>query len=486
MPLPKNSSTSLVLALALGACAVGPDFIPPAPPETTGYTMTEMTKAFTAGGNETTQTLNVGQAVSSEWWNLFHSPQLDEVVKQALANNQSLAAAKATLSGTQEAVKEAEGGLYPQIDANAKFQRDKLIAGVPASNLYTVGSTASYSPDVFGGTRRTIERQEALAENQLYQLGAAYLTLTGNVVTQSLNLASLKAQLAASNDIVAEDTKNLKLVQESMSGGKAAQSDVLTAESQLANDRTQLAPIKQQISVASHALSVLVGKFPGKWAPPKFDMAQLKLPADLPVSLPSELAHQRPDILAAEAQLHADSAAIGIATAQMYPSITLSGSAMFQFIATDSLFSGSSLFWSLASGLTAPIFHGGALEAQKEQAVDTFKASAATYQQTVLQAFGQVADTLRALEHDAELIKVQKQALDTSSAAVKLQRISYSSGKSDVLQLVNAERDYQQARLGYVKAEGQRYQDTAQLFLAMGGGWWSVNDQLKNGSDQSH
>ena len=204
------------------------------------------------------------------------------------------------------------------------------------------------------------------------------------------------------------------------------------------------------------------------------------MPADLPVSLPSELVHQRPDILAAEAQLHADSAAIGIAESQMYPSITLSGSAAFQSIAANTLFSGSSLFWSLASGLTAPLFHGGALEAQKEQAVDAFKASAATYKQTVLQAFGQVADTLRAMKHDADLLDAQKKALDTAKASLALQRLSYAAGKSEVLQLLNAERSYQQARLGYVRAQGQRYQDTAQLFLAMGGGWWEIKEKVTN------
>jgi NodT family efflux transporter outer membrane factor (OMF) lipoprotein len=200
---------------------------------------------------------------------------------------------------------------------------------------------------------------------------------------------------------------------------------------------------------------------------------------DLPVSLPSELVHQRPDILAAEAQLQADSAAIGIAAAQMYPSITLSGSLMFQSLAADVLFSGSNLLWGVAAGLSAPIFHGGALKAQEAQAVDVFKASAATYQQTVIQAFAQVADTLQALKYDAELLDVQKQALDVANAALALQQISYSAGKTDVLQLLNAERSAQQARLGYVRVQGQRYVDTTQLFLAMGGGWWDVRDKIE-------
>lgn len=472
MPPFSYKQTIFILSLGLSACAVGPDFVPPAAPEVKNYTMTEMTTVLTAGGNEATQNIEIGQTVSSQWWQLFHSAQLNSVITQALAHNQSLAAAKATLAVAEEAIRQAEGGLYPQIDANAGLQRSKLSTSFPASNLYSVGTTASYALDVFGGTRRTIEKQEALAENQRYQLGAAYLTLTGSVVTQSIAVASLRNQLAAAEGIVADDKKNLKLIQDEFQAGKAARSDVLTAESQLANDRTQIAPLQQQVSVANHAITILVGQFPGAWEPPKFDMKEFTLPAQLPLSLPSELVHQRPDILAAEAQLHADSAAIGIAEAQMYPSITLSGSALFESAAAGSLFSGTNLLWSLASGLTAPIFHGGELESQKEQALDKFKASAATYQQTVLQAFGQVADTLRALQHDADLLDAQKRALDTANSALSLQRTSYGAGKSDVLQLLNAERSYQQALLGYVHAQGQRYEDTAQLFLVMGGGWW--------------
>jgi len=462
----------LALSFSLGACAVGPDFIPPVPPEVSSYTITPMTAALSAGGDEATQNVKLGETVSKEWWALFHSTQLNDVMTKALANNQTLAAAKATLAGAEEAVKQAEGGLMPQIDANGGFQRSKSGSRSPA-NLYSAGGIASYAPDVFGGTRRAVEKQEALADNRRYQLAAAYLTLTGNVVTQSINLASLREQLAATKNIIDEDERNLKLVQDKFAAGKIAQSDVLAAQSQLASDRTQMAPLRQQISVAKHAIAVLVGQFPGTWVPPNFDMKEFTLPADLPVSLPSEIVHQRPDILAAEAQLHADSAAIGIAEAQMYPSINLSASATFESAATNGLFSGSSLFWNLASGLTMPLFHGGALAAQKEQAVDTFKASAAIYQQTVLEAFGQVADTLRALKHDADLIDAQRQALDTANAALALQQASYAAGKSDVLQLLNAERGAQQARLGYARAQSQRYQDTAQLFLSMGGGWWS-------------
>jgi NodT family efflux transporter outer membrane factor (OMF) lipoprotein len=285
-------------------------------------------------------------------------------------------------------------------------------------------------------------------------------------------------QLSAAEDIIAQDERDHDLVRQKYEAGKAAQSDVLTAESQLANDRTQLPPLRQQLSIARHALSVLVGQCPGQWSPPDFELTELKLPEELPISLPSELVRQRPDILAAEAQVHAASAEVGVTVAQMYPSLTLSASAGLESVSANTLFQGTSLIWGLASGLSAPIFHGGALEAQRQAAIDAFEASLATYQQTVLQAFGQVADTLRALQHDAELVDTERSALDTSSASLALQRLIYEAGKSDLLSLLTAERAYQQARLGYARAEAQRYLDTTQLFVALGGGWWSANDRI--------
>lgn len=474
---------SACLALILAGCAVGPDFLRPEPPDVKSYTKSETPAVLAPGAGEAAQRLTMGQGVSGEWWTLFHSTPLNQVLQQAIARNQTLAAAKATLAQAQQAVIQARGAFYPQLDFSTTAQRQQArssrsSAGTRVFNLYSVGPTVSYAADVFGNTRRRVEQQEALAENQDDQLVAAYLTLTGNAVTQAIDIASIRSQLSAIEDIIADDERNLDLVQQKFDVGKAAQSDVLTAESQLANDRTQLPPLRQQLSAARHALSILVGKFPGQWSPPDFDLTEFTMPKDLPVSLPSELVRQRPDILAAEATLHADSAAIGVATAQMYPTITLSGSVGVESLSIDTLFQGSSLIWNVAAGLTAPIFHGGALEAQKQGAIDAFQASLATYRQTVLQAFGQVADTLRALEHDAELVDAERRALDASDASLELQRQSYAAGKSDLIRLIDSERAYQQARLGYARAMAQRFQDTAQLFVAMGGGWWHAKDQL--------
>ena len=460
---------------------MGPDFVRPSPPEVKDYTSAAMPAVLTPGNGEAEQHFVTGQAIAAEWWELFQSPVLTEVVEQAIAGNRTLAAAKATLAQAQQVVLQARSAYYPQLDFAASVQRQQTNGSGNSSapiTLYSLGPTVSYAPDVFGGTRRLVEQQEALAENQGYQLAAAYLTLTGNAVSQGINIASARMQLSAAEDIIAQDDRDLDLVRQKYEAGKAAQSDVLTAESLLANDRTLLPPLRQQLSVARHALAVLVGQLPGAWSAPDFELTEFTLPGELPVSLPSELARQRPDILAAEAQLHAASAEVGVTVAQMYPSITLSASVGFESTAANTLFNGASLIWSVASGLSAPIFHGGALEAQKQAAIDAFQASLATYQQIVLQAFGQVADTLRALQHDAELVDTERSALDTSSASLALQRLVYEAGKSDLLSLLTAERAYQEARLGYAHAQGQRYLDTAQLFVALGGGWWDASDRF--------
>lgn len=467
--------------LILAGCAVGPDFVQPGPPEVTDYTSAEMPAVLTPGNGEAEQHLVTGQAISAEWWALFESPVLNQVIEQTIAGNRTLAAATATLAQAQQVVLQARAAFYPQLDFAANVQRQQTSGSGKRSapiTLYSLGPTVSYAPDVFGLTRRSVEQQEALAENQGYQLAAAYLTLTGNAVSQAINIASTRLQLSAAEDIIAQDERDLDLVRQKYEAGKVAQSDLLTAESLLANDRALLPPLRQQLSVARHALSVLVGQFPGEWSSPDFELTELTLPGELPISLPSELVRQRPDILAAEAQLHAASAEVGVTVAQMYPSITLSASAGFESVAANTLFNGSSLIWGVASGLSAPIFHGGALAAQKQAAIDAFQASLATYQQIILQAFGQVADTLRALQHDSELVDTERRALDTSSASLALQRLIYEAGKSDLLLLLTAERAYQQARLGYAHAQGQRYLDTAQLFVALGGGWWNANDRI--------
>jgi NodT family efflux transporter outer membrane factor (OMF) lipoprotein len=480
---------SVFAALLLAGCAVGPDFVRPTPPKAQAYTATAMPAALTPGFGEANQRLATGQTITADWWRLFHSPPLDAVLTEAIAGNQNLAAADATLAQAREAVNQARAAFYPQVDFALSARREQTTSAgrstsghsshggsTEISDLYSLGPSVSYSPDVFGLTRRQVEQQQALAQSQAYQLAAAYLTLTGNAVSQAINIASARLQIKATEDIINDDQQNLNLVQAKFRAGKAARNDVLVAESQLANDRTLLPPLRQQLSVAEHALAVLTGKSPAQSGAMEFELAGFTLPAELPVSLPSQLVRQRPDILAAEANLHAASAAVGVATAQLYPTITLSASFGFEANDLGNLFQGSSEIWSLVSGLTAPIFHGGALRAQQRGALDALRASLATYQQTVLTAFGQVADTLRALANDADLVGAGRHALDVANASLALQRLSYTAGKSDLIQLLDSQRLYQQARLGFARDQAQRFQDTAQLFVAMGGGWWASKD----------
>jgi len=477
--IPTGAASVLAALLAVAGCAVGPDFRRPAPPAVGGFVAPPVAEESGPPAPDTAQ-LASGEAVPATWWELFHYPALDDVLRQAIADNETLVAARATLAAAQEAETEARGAFWPQIDLAGNLSHEEVgsrsttVSGGRSGgfNLYSVGPTVSYVPDVFGATRRGVEQAAALAEKQRYELAAAYLTLTGNAVTQSMTIASARMQLAAAEDIVADDQQNENLVRQKLEAGKAAEVDVLTAESQLATDRAQIPPLRQQLSVARHALAILVGRFPADWSAPEFDLAAFALPGELPLSLPSEVARQRPDVLAAEAQLHADSAAIGVATAQLYPTITLSASVNAESLANNFAFPGANAVSDLAAGVTAPLFHGGALLAQRRGAIDTFQGTLATYRQTVLAAFQQVADTLRALEHDSELVDAERHALDTSDRARVLQRVSYEEGKSDLLQLLDAERVYQQARLGYARAQAQRLQDTTQLLVALGGGWW--------------
>jgi NodT family efflux transporter outer membrane factor (OMF) lipoprotein len=490
-----------MLAAASSGCTVGPDFSAPAAPSTTRYTAPD---GATPGADSPvpTQSVSLGDRVTAEWWTLFHSPAIDGLVKQAIAGSPTLESAAARLKAAQEAVAAASGALYPQVEFDASVTRGKLNAASfglnpdqallpPNYNAYQLGPSVSYALDIFGGTRRQIEAKTASADAEAYRLDAAYQTLTGTVVTQAVQLAAIRAQLQAIHDILDLDRQNLDLVRTERRAGSVPDTDVVSAQSQLATDETLLPGPEQQLDVARHALAVLLGRAPGEWSPPDLDLAALTLPGTLPVSLPSELVHQRPDILAAEAQLHVASAQIGVATAQLYPSITLSGSVGAAGLDPGHLFTPEGLLWSIAGGLAEPVFDGGTREAERRAALAEFKASAADYRQTVLEAFGQVADTMQALSHDQQLLAGQRVALDVASDSVRLQRISYSGGGSGILPLLDAQRQYQQARLGYVRAEAQRYRDTAQLLVAMGGGWWDaklaaaqgVSSPVRSGDD---
>jgi NodT family efflux transporter outer membrane factor (OMF) lipoprotein len=463
--------TGLVAAL-VGACEVGPNFTAPPAPATPQYT---------AAGDRlasTHQRVVPGAPVAADWWTAFRSPDLDAVERRALADNKSLAGLEETLAEAREQVRATSGALFPQATLGATGGRQKYGVALfgPANfkilpfTYYTVGPQVSYLLDLAGGEHRAVERQLALATYQGYETDAARLSLTGNVVSQILGIASAKAQIATLQQIVTDDAQNAALVDTARRAGSATLTDLLSARTQLANDQTLLAPLQQQVSVASDALSVLVGAAPADWQVPDFTLAELHLPDTLPLSLPSALVRARPDIMAAEAQLHAASAAVGVATADLYPSITLSANVTQQALSPDKLFNGAADAYAFGAGLTAPIFNGGMLHAKKRAAEDAYRASLDDYQQTVLEAFAQVADVLQALDHDAQEIRAEQQALDTARSLLSLARTSYQVGNIGVLQVLDAERQYNQAALEMAKARAQQYQDTALLYLALGGG----------------
>jgi len=459
------------LVAFLSACTiVGPDFKPPEAPDAKTYTQEK--EVLSAA-----QHISLGKQLEMDWWRLFASTPLNDIITQAMADNYTIAAAQETLAQAEEEVTAVHGGLMPQVALNGTAGRQKYGVAlfgpsnfkIPPFNYYEAGPTLSWSPDLFGGTHRSIERQQALAEYQSHQLDAAYVTLTGNVVAEALEIAAAKAEIGAVKKIIAEDKKTLKLVQAAFNAGADTKVNVLAVQSQLENNQALLPPLEQRVSIAKHALAILMGKAPGNWSPPEFTLESLILPKELPVSLPSELVHKRPDILAAEANLHAASAAIGIATANLYPKITLSATTLQEALVPGRLFDNASNAWSLMGGISAPILNGGTLSAEQRAAEHAYQAALAQYKETVLQAFGQVADALTALSHDSDLNAEQQRAFDTAHASLTLARKSFQAGETTLLQVQDAERQMAQAELGLIRAQSQRYQDTATLFVALGG-----------------
>lgn len=473
MSLSLRYLSGAIVACLLGGCAVGPDFHRPDAPLATRY------------ANETAhvvadplQRLVYGASAPADWWALFESEELNELMQQAKQGNFTLAAARASLAQARELLAAQRGTRWPNVGLSAGAGRQQLGAkslgsfDLPAFTYYAVGSDVSYALDYTGGLARSIERRQALADYYQHELDAAWLSLTGNVALQYFTIVFTKAQIQAVEELLAEDRRNLELVRRALRAGSVTKVDELSAQSQLAQDTTLLPPLRQQLDTARHALAVLLGKAPSEWVDVDASFVtadRLHLPGQVPVMLPSELVHRRPDILAAEAQLHAATAAVGVATANLYPRITLSGTLSQEAVNTGRLFDSSSLAWGIISGITAPLFDGGTLRAERRAALEAVRVSAANYQQTVLHSFGQIANLLAAARHDGDLLEAQMIAATTAETSVELARASYSAGNVGVLAVLDAERQRLQARLGLLQAQAQRFVDTAQLLLAMGG-----------------
>jgi len=483
MKFPQTKIAAVLSFSLLSACTVGPDYTRPAAPVSTHYDHQAETRLVQPGDAPDAQHVTLGDRIGGDWWLAFHSPILDQAMRQAIGGNFDLKIADARIAQASEAVRAAGGALYPQVDFGSQIGRARANVPPPATgSFYGVGPVVNFDLDIFGGTKRLVERQGALAEAERHRFDAAYLTLTGGVATQALLLASAKAQIEAVGVLLADDRRTLDLLRLAHAKGSVAQPEIALAETQLAQDQTLLPPLAQQRDAARHALSVLAGQGPAEGTMPDFTLADFTLPPDLPLSLPSELVHDRPDILEAEAELHAASAEVGVATAELYPHLTLSGSFTQVNSNPASLFQGSTTLWGVAAGLAGPIFHGGSLEAGRQGAVDGYKASLAIYQRTVVASLGQVADVLQAIGHDADEYSAQQRALAAAAVSLRLNRDGFRAGESGVVQVLDAERAHQRALLGEIRAKTARYLDTVQLYIALGGNSAGVSSLITDGN----
>ena len=476
-------------AVAASACAVGPDFKTPAAPATTHYTRAPEPTATVAapGASGVAQTFSSERDIPADWWTLYHSSALDELVRQALNDSPTVQAAQATLLTAVETWKANRGALLlPAVDATGTAIRQKepgAVLGQPGSsflfNLFDASVGVTYRLDLFGASRRQVEGFRAQADYQRWEFEAARLTLSANVVTTAVNIASLHAQIGALTDIVASEREQLKVVQRQFDAGAASRSDLLAQQTQVAQNEAQLPALEKQLAQAQHRLAVLVGRTPDDTSVPDFTLEQLTLPAQLPLSVPSKLVRQRPDVQAAEALLHQATALLGVATADMYPQLNLTGSIGSETVQASDLFKTGSAAWTVGGSLTAPLFHGGELLSLKRAARADLDRATAEYREAVLAALQDVADTLRALEADARTLQADQITETDAQGTLDMTRLQYKVGGVSYLALLNAERVYLQARQSRVQAEAARYADTAALFQALGGGWWNEQNNAK-------
>lgn len=467
------------LALAplalLAACTSGPDFAPPAPPPPQA-----------SYGPDGAGRAALGEGPGQRWWTAFGSAELDALVDRAIANNNSLAASNATLERARAHLRAVVGKRLPQVDANARISRQAInlagfgfdeIAGNgpavanPELSLYTVGGGVTYDLDLFGRNRRAVEQAVAEAEAEQRKTEAAHLVIAGRVVQQVFAIAALGERIATQQALLAEDQRNVSLTQSRQRAGVGTLVEVLSAQGQLSEDRGSLPTLEQQRAEARTMLAILIGVSPAELGAADFSLDRFALPDQVPVALPAALVRKRPDILEAESRLHAATAAIGIATANLYPNVTIGATTAQSSPVLGSLFNSRYSGFDIFAGLTAPIFHGGTLKAEKRGAEAAVRASAATYRQVVLEAFMQVSNLLTALETDGRSLAAQQESMQIAERSLHLSRRSFEVGNSGVLQVLDASRSYQRARLALADARSRQYLNIARLYVATAGGW---------------
>lgn len=475
----------LVISVWLSGCAVGPDFAPPPAPNVKGYMpeplATTVPGSATPGGDA--QRFIRDLDLPGQWWTLFHSKALNQLIDKALAANSDLQAAQAALVVARENVYVQEGAYMPAVDGNFAGSRQKFEIAQPADvgntsifNLFAGQLNISYVPDVFGANRRAVESLQAQEGAQRFALEATYLTLISNLAGTAVQEASLRGQIAATQSIIKIESDVLTLMRKQFHLGQIAEGDMVAQEAALAQVEQTLPPLQKQLLQQRDLLASLTGGFPNERLPQRFMLGELRLPRDLPVSLPSKLVEQRPDVRAAEANLQAASAQVGVAIANRLPNIILSGGIGSTALSVDQLFTPGFGFWNATAGLTQPLFHGGALLHKQFAAEAAYDQAAAQYKSVVRVAFQNVADSLRAIQTDAVALRkaVASEAASARSLAIVRKRLEL--GDVNYLALLNAQQTYQQAVLSLAQAKAARYADTVALFQALGGGWWDRND----------
>ena len=476
-------TTALAAVMLLAGCAVGPDFVHPAAPEITRYTREPLAPqtsgADVAAGQR--QRFVEGRDIPKEWWAMFKSPALNALIERSIGNNPNLQSTLATLRAAQQAVYAQEGKYFPLAQANFNPLRAQTAASLsPATasgatiyNLYTAQVLVSYTFDVWGLNRRTVESLQALADVQRFEVEAAYLALTSNVAVAAITEASLRGQIEATNQLIAINSKMLGIFQRRLDTGYGNASDVAVQAAALAQAKATLPPLRKALAQQRDLLAALSGAYPSEGPRETFRLANLHLPVDLPVSLPSQLIEQRPDVRAAEEQLHAASALVGVATANILPNFTISANGGYTNTVFAALIAPQSLAWELAGNATQTIFDAGTLLHQLEGARDTYQAAAWTYRGTVVGAVQNVADALRALQNDADALRAARDFERAAKKSLDLAQQQLDKGQGNVLLQLTAEQTYLQAIIQVVQAQAARLSDTAALFQALGGGWWN-------------
>ncbi|WP_347252113.1 efflux transporter outer membrane subunit [Legionella sp.] len=477
-----NSCLFILLTLSVSGCKLGPNFLRPPPPAVNRYTdqpipLRTASAPTTAGKS---QCFFINKDIPAEWWEIFHSETLNQLIKEALLTNPDLRAADAGLRIAQETALAQRAVFWPRVDANLNVTRQETahtLTPVVSTNsffytLITPQLTVSYVPDVFGLNRRQVESLEAQVASEVFQREALALTITTNIVMAVVQEASLRAQIQATLRSIAIGKEQLRLLRIEHNTGEIGLEGVAAQEAALAQLETNLPPLQKQLAQQHHLISVLCGHFPSEILL-KFDLNKLHLPSELPFSVPAALVEQRPDIRAAESQIHAASALIGVAIAQRFPNIVLTATGGSAALTPEMLFNTNTLFYALTGNVAQTVFAAGMLKHKQRAAVAAFKQADAQYRSVVLSAFQDVADTLKAIQFDATNLRAAQKAVQATRRSLSIAQQQWKAGEVGYLEVLNAEQAYQQALITLIQNQANRFVDTAALYQALGGGWWN-------------